>query len=438
MIVVREVAVVFRTEWPRLVATLMRDVGNLGVAEDAAQDAFVEAAARWPTHGTPEQPAAWLLTTARRKVIDRLRRSARFTDRLPLLAVDHPDRQDATADVEKSAGLDDQLALLVGCCHPALGPDAQVALTLRVVGGLSTAQIARAFLVTESTMTRRLTRSKAKIREARIPFGLPDRDTLAERLPAVCAVIYSIFTEGHSSATDESLVRGDLCDEAIWLAELLCSLVPDDPEVMGLLALLVLIDARRATRLDGGAPVLLADQDRSQWNRGTIARGLAVLARAHAQRNAGMYQFQAAIAALHATAPSFEETDWNAVVDLYDVMLRRQASALIALNRAIALGQRDGPGAALVALDAIPLADDLDGDLDDYVYFHTARAEALGELGRHDESRAAFRRAMQVSSNVAERAHLQSRSDGLSGFAGNDTATRATPVTPAGLENREG
>jgi RNA polymerase sigma-70 factor (ECF subfamily) len=408
MIDTPEVSAVFRTEWPRLVATLLRDVGDLGVAEDAAQDAFVEAAARWSTDGTPARPGAWLLTTARRKVIDRIRREARFADRMPLLIERDGEEHGGH---EPSTALDDQLALLLGCCHPALAPDAQVALTLRAVAGLSTAQIARAFLVSESTMTRRLTRSKVKIRDAVIPFEPPDLATLNARLPSVCSVIYSIFTEGHASATDAVLVRGDLCDEAIWLAELLATLVPDDPEVAGLHALVLLIDARRATRIHDGVPVLLADQDRSRWNRATIGRGLAELARAHAAHSAGMFQFQAAVAALHATAPSFDQTDWAGVVRLYDVMLRREPSALVALNRAIAIGQLEGPAVALRALDAIPLADDLAGDLDDYVYFHSARAEVLADLGRHAESRDSYRRAIALSANASERRQLERRAD---------------------------
>jgi len=414
------VADVFRTEWPRLVATLLRDVGDLGLAEDAAQDAFLAATRHWPTRGTPDQPAAWLLTTARRKAIDRLRNVSRHDHHLAALAqptgtvvdgepdnslVDDPDRDDHL--------LDDQLALLLGCCHPALSPEAQVALTLRAVAGLSTAQIAHAFFVSESAMTRRLTRSKTKIRTAGIPFEKPDLATLRLRVPAVCGVIYSIFTEGHSSATDASLVRGDLCDEAIWLGELLATLIADDAEVAGLLALMLLIDARRATRLDNGAAVLLAEQDRSRWNTHTIARGLAELARAHSLRSGGMFQFQAAVAALHATAPSFEATDWAGIVGLYDVMLRRQPSALIALNRAIAVAQRDGPELGLAALDAIPLADDLDGDLDGYVHFHHARAEALADMGRHTESRTAFRRAIELSTSPAQQVHLRRRADAL-------------------------
>jgi len=411
----QQVADVFRTEWPRLVATLLRDVGDLGIAEDATQDAFVEAATRWPTDGSPDVPAAWLLTTARRKAIDRLRRIARYDERLPLLTLDRgeEDQDRLRGHADGGEPFDDQLALLLGCCHPALAPDAQVALTLRAVAGLSTAQIARAFLVSESTMTRRITRSKNKIRTARIPFDPPDIATLHQRIPAVCGVIYSIFTEGHSSATETSLVRGDLCDEAIWLGELLARLTPDDAEVAGLLALMLLIDARRSARLHDGAPVLLADQDRSKWNQATVARGLAELARAHSFRHGGMFQFQAAIAALHVTAESFEATDWASIVRLYDVMLRRQPNALIALNRAIAVREVDGPEAALRALDAIPLSDDLDGDLDGYVYFHSARAEALADLGRNDESRTAYRRALALSASTPEQAHLRRRLEAL-------------------------
>ena len=409
------VADVFRAEWPRLVATLVRDVGDLAIAEDAAQDAFIEASTRWPVDGLPDRPGAWLITTGRRKAVDQIRRTRCFEDRIPLLAA-----QTATvtldgtdpADVDLDAGqdLDDQLALLVGCCHPALSPEAQVALTLRIVAGLSTPQIARAFLVSEETMTRRLTRAKAKIRAARIPFDPPSRETLTERIGAVCEVISSIFTEGHASATDTALIRGDLCEEAIWLAELLSTLVPTDPEVAGLHALLLLTDARRPSRLDRhGSPVLLADQDRTLWDQPMIARGLAELARAHSFQRGGPFQFQAAIAALHATAPTFEATDWPAVLRLYDVLLRRQPSALVALNRAIAVDHVHGPAAALAALDAIPEADDLAGDIDGYVYFHTARADVLARLDRLDEASAALDRAIGCSTNESERSFLRRR-----------------------------
>ncbi len=398
------VADVFRTEWPRLVATLMRDVGDLSIAEDAAQDAFIEASTRWPTDGVPDRPGAWLITTGRRKAIDQIRRMQRFEDRLPALA------DQTTIDLGSEQALDDQLALLVGCCHPALAPEAQVALTLRVVAGLSTPQIARAFLVSEASMTRRLTRAKSKIRAARIPFDPPDMHTLAERIGAVCEVISSIFTEGHASATDTALIRGDLCDEAIWLAELLSRLAPTDPEVAGLHALLLLTDARRPSRLDHhGRPILLADQDRSLWDQPMIARGLAELARAHSFQQGGAFQFQAAIAALHATAPTFEATDWSAVLRLYDVLLQRQPSALVALNRAIAVDRVHGPGAALAALDAIPRADDLTGNINDYVYFHTARSDVLSRLDHLDDADAALELAIECSTNESERSFLRRR-----------------------------
>ncbi|MGB0112292.1 MAG: sigma-70 family RNA polymerase sigma factor [Ilumatobacteraceae bacterium] len=413
------VADVFREEWPRLVATLLRDVGDLGIAEDAAQDAFVEAATRWPVDGVPDRPGAWLVTTGRRKAIDQIRRMRRFEDRLPALAaaaVDNPAdlAEPSDLDLDGDRALDDQLALLVGCCHPALPAEAQVALTLRIVAGLSTPQIARAFLVSEDTMTRRLTRAKSKIRDARIPFDPPSVRTLGERVGAVCEVIASIFTEGHASATDTAFIRGDLCEEAIWLAALLSRLAPDDPEVAGLHALLLLTDARRPSRLDPhGRPVLLADQDRTLWDQAMIARGLAELARAHSFERGGSFQFQAAIAALHATAPSFDATAWPSVLALYDVLLQREPSALVALNRAIAVDRVHGPSAGLAALDAIPLADDLTGDIDGYVYFHTARADVLARLDRLDDAEVALRQAIECSTNEAERSFLRRRQHDL-------------------------
>lgn len=399
----------FRTEWPRLVATLVRELGDLQLAEDVAQEAFFEAATRWERDGIPDRPGAWLLTTARRRAIDRLRRSKRMSERLPEI---HARSVAAAGDAESTEHqlIDDQLALLLGCCHPAIAPDAQVALTLRVVGGLSTAQIARAFLVSEPTMTRRLTRSKTKIRGANIAFKPVDLETLLDRLPAVCGVIYSIFTEGHASAVNASLVRGDLCDEAIWLGGLLDHLVPDDPEVTGLLALMLLVDARRAARTDDdGRPIVLAEQERSRWDRAKIDRGVAALSRAHQHGVAGPYQLQAAINAIHATATSFDDTDWRRVVALYDALMARNPTAIVALNRAVALAEADGPDHGLRAIDAIPDADDLDTDLSAYPYFHSARAEMLVRLGRATDASRAFDRALQVCTNDAERRHLEHR-----------------------------
>lgn len=403
---------VFEQEWTRLVAILVRDLRDLGAAEDAAQDAFVEASQRWPTDGVPDRPAAWLLTTARRRAIDRLRRGKRLEALLPLVGRNDADSNSRglKTSTNDDAALDDQLALLVGCCHPALSQEAQVALTLRIVGGLSTGQIAHAFFTSEATMTRRLTRAKEKVRIAGIPFEPPTVDTLSSRLAAVCGVIHSIFTEGHTSAGSTELIRGDLCDEAIWLGELLHRLVPHDPEVDGLLALMLLIDARRSARIDGdGLPVLLADQDRTKWDRSRIDRGLAALSRAHAGQRGGPFQFHAAIAALHATARSFAETDWSGIVRLYDILLRRQPTALLALNRAVAVAEAEGAEVGLFALDAIPQADDLGGDLDDYHYFHTARAELLARLDRADEAVAALDRALACCDNDAERRHLERR-----------------------------
>jgi RNA polymerase sigma-70 factor, ECF subfamily len=393
------IAEVFRSEWPRLVATLMRDLGDLDLAEDAAQDAFFEAARRWPTAGRPDVPGAWLVTTARRKAIDRLRRVRRLDDRLAALS------DAAVVDERGPSGLvDDQLALLLGCCHPALDTEAQIALTLRSIAGLSVPQIAKAFLVSEAAMARRIGRAKTKIRAARIPFTLPDRTTLVERLEVVRRVVFLIFTEGHTSATAASLVRGDLCDEAVWLSELLVELAPDDPEGHGLAALVLLTDARRATRLDrAGGLVVLEDQDRSAWDRERIDHGLAHLAKAYEMHDGGPFQLQAAIAAVHATAPSFAATDWPLIVRLYDALHRREPTAVVALNRAVAVSYADGAETGLRAL--VPLADELAS----YPYFHSTLAELLLRAGRRADATTAFDDALQWCHNDAERRHLTAR-----------------------------
>ncbi len=410
-----EIADAFAAQWPRLVATVVRDVGDLGMAEDCVQEAFAAATRQWPHGGMPAQPGGWLLSVARRKAIDQIRRSSRFRELLPRLEAyghDDLDGPEVTAEL-----LDDQLRLLLGCCHPALGPPAQVALTLRIVGGLSTGQIAHAFLVSEPTMTRRLTRAKTKIREANIPFTRSDQETLDERLPSVCAVIYSIFTEGHASSSSATLIRGDLCDEALWLADLLGTLAPEEPEAAGLLALLLFIDARRSTRVDAtGRPILLADQDRSAWDRTMIARGLAYLARANSGRRAGPYQTQAAIAALHATAADFASTDWSSIVGLYEVSDRQSPSPVVALNAAVAIGHARGPQRGLEALDLLADAPGA-SELREYVYFHSARAEFLATLGLHQESADAFRQALQVSANSAEGEHLHTRLETMRALA---------------------
>ncbi len=390
----------FRTEWPRLVATLTRELGDLQLAEDVAQDAFVEASRHWRRSGTPDRPGAWLLTTARRKAIDRIRRAQRFDERLPVLADDLERQPDPQLLV------DDQLALLFGCCHPALTTEAQVALTLRSIGGLTTAQIAHAFLVPEATMAKRLVRAKNKIRAAGIPFSVPDPDRLPDRLVAACGVVYAIFTEGHSSSHGAPLVRGDLCDEATWLAETLAELVPGESEVRALAALCLLTDSRRAARLNRARlPVLLADQDRSLWDQDKIRRGMEHLLAANALGRVGPYQLLATIAALHSSAETYAETDWRAIIGVYDVMLQQGGGPVVALNRAVAVGERDGPAAALVLIDALGSEDELAG----YHYFHSARAEMLVRLERLEEADEGFRRALDVCDNESARQWLEAR-----------------------------
>lgn len=355
----------------------------------------------------PDRPGAWLLTTARRKAIDRVRRDRRFSDRLPALheAASRPD--------ERRASLaDDQLALIFGCCHPSLDQSAQVALTLREVCGLSTAQIARAFLVSEATMAKRLVRAKHKIRTAGVPFVVPDRVLLADRLGPVLQVVYLIFTEGHASADAAALLRGDLCDEARWLADLVGSLLPDQPEVLGLGALLCFIDARRATRFDAdGRMILLEDQDRSGWDQGLIDEGRVRLDTAVAFGRIGPYQLQAAIAAEHDLAPTVADTDWAAIVARYDALMDLQPGPVVALNRAVAVAMADGPVAGLALLAELGA----DGSLDGYRYFHAARADLWRRLGDSAEAANAYRAALDCTAEGSERAFLQARLEGLDG-----------------------
>lgn len=397
---VSAVDVAFRTEWPRLVATLVRELRDLELAEDVAQEAFVEAARRWRQDGVPQRPGAWLLTTARRKAIDRIRRAQRFDDRLPLLA------EAAATEPEPKKLADDQLALLFGCCHPSLSVEAQVALTLRSVAGLTTTQIARAFLVPEPTMAKRLVRAKNKIRTAGIPFTVPDREHLSQRLDAVCGVVYAILTEGHASASGPSLTRGNLCDEAVWLAETLAGLAPTEPEVRGLAALCLLTDARRFARTDAeGQPILLADQDRRLWDQEKIRRGVAHLLAAQAHDRRGPYQLQASIAAIHATAPTYEATDWEAIVSVYDRIMAAGGGPVIALNRAAAVAEARGPEAGLALLDEL----DEEGELSDYHYLHSARAALLGRSGDVAAATAAYERAADLCDNEIEKAWLLER-----------------------------
>ena len=394
---------VFRTEWPRLVATLVRDLRDLELAEDAAQEAFAEAALRWASDGVPTRPGAWLLTTARRRAIDRIRRSQNGEAKMAL--VEASARSVGSGSVATTL-VDDQLALLLGCCHPSLAIEAQTALTLRVVAGLRTAEIARAFLVPEATMGRRLSRAKHKIRTANIPFHPPDRETLRERLPSVLHVIYLIFTQGHASTDATSFIRGDLCDEALWLSDLVVQLVPDRPDGYELGALLRLIDARRSSRLDqGGAIVLLADQDRSTWDEAQTARGLELLRQAHRKGPIGPYGLQAAINAVHAAAPTFEDTDWAAIVEIYDRLLCGSSNPVIRLNRAVAVAWRDGPEAGLAILEEL----DREGELADYHYLYAAQADLWRRLGNEDKAGDAYAQALDLCTNAAEQALLRQR-----------------------------
>ncbi len=421
----QDIADVFAQNWPRLVATMVREVGDVGLAEDCVQEAFAAASASWRTTGLPSQPAGWLLTVARRRAIDHVRRSTRFADLLPSLGASWGlpgqthhgrgglDGSESAAEEIDDQLRDDQLRLILGCAHPSLSHATQVALTLRIVAGLSTRQIARAFFVTDQAMTRRLTRAKTKIATAGIPFTRSDRHTLTQRLPAASAVIYSIFTEGHTSAAAPTLIRGDLCDEAIWLAGLLAELVPDDPEVNGLYALLLLIDSRRAARVDAaGRPILLADQDRAQWDQHMVARGLTTLAQAHAAGRGGPYQYQGAIAALHASAPNFESTDWHAIGLLYDVLDADYPSPLVTLNRAIAVSYAVDPTEGLRVLDSGE-GQRRAAELVGYSFFHSARAELLARCNRSGEALVEFERARECSRNAAERHHLSRRAASL-------------------------
>ncbi len=404
-----EVARVFAEEWVRVVATLRQDLGDLDAAEDAAQEAFAEAVRSWAVHGVPERPGAWLTTTARRRAVDRLRREQRFAARMPALA-----RSDTWEDPDPSRLVDDELALLFGCCHRSLAIEAQIALTLRAVAGLSTEQIARAFLVPPATMAARIGRAKRKIAAAGIPFSVPARDELADRLTAVLSVIYLVYTEGHASGTGEMLMRGDLCEEALWLAVTLTELVPDEPEVLGLAALLHLTDVRRPARVDQtGLPVLIEHQDRSRWDAELLTQGLALLTRARRTHRPGPYAVQAEIAALHGLAARWEDTDWDAIVDCYDQLLAMSATPVVALNRAVAVAMRDGPEAGL------PLVEQLMADpvLSRYHYLHAARADLLRRLGRSGEAVTAYRQAISYCTNDAERRFLSSRVDLLDGAA---------------------
>jgi RNA polymerase sigma-70 factor, ECF subfamily len=386
-----EVARIFREESGRSVATLIRVVGDIDLAEDAVQEAFAIALRKWPTEGLPPNPGGWITTTARNRALDRLRRESRGRELLSQVAVLLPGEQEPDMPEEVGPVPDDRLRLIFTCCHPALSTQVQVALTLRLLGGLSTTQVARSFLVTEPTMARRLVRAKHKIKAARIPYRVPQAHELPGRLRPVLAVVYLVYTAGLTGPADPGL-----CAEAIRLARILASLLPDEPEVAGLLALLLLSESRRASRLaPDGALVLLGEQDRTRWDRALIAEGQAIVRRCLRRNQPGPYQLQAAINAVHADAGTIQETDWSQIVALYDQLLAVAPTPVVALNRAIAIGEVQGPAAGLALVDEL--------ELDNYHPFHATRADLLARLGRHREAAAAYHRAAAMAPTDAER-----------------------------------